>query len=107
MQSAQQQQTLYYTNVGACIVHITLEKTSDDFRTLTAVCGGGAAASVRGTRAVDPLRLALLRLLPGGVLQQLGVDLVGRQLHVPHHRAADEAVLHRQLRKTCEVGEWQ
>ena len=52
------------------------------------------------------LRLALLRLLPGGVLKQLGVDLVSRQLDVANHRAADKAVLHRQLKEDTGSGGW-
>lgn len=35
-------------------------------------------------------------LLARRILQQLCVHLVGGQLHISHHRAADEAVLHAQ-----------
>lgn len=46
------------------------------------------------------------RLAPRSVLQQLCVHLVAGQLHVAHHRAADEAVLHRQhVRILLRIGD--
>lgn len=43
-----------------------------------------------------PSLLLLHGLFPSSVLEQLRVHLVCGQLHVPHHRASDEAVFHRQ-----------
>lgn len=47
------------------------------------------------------LVLVLCRLLTGSVLEQLSVELVCWQLHVPDHRASDETVLYWQLGFVC------
>ena len=45
----------------------------------------------------------LCGLLPGCVLQQLCVALVGRKLNIPDHRAADETSPHWQLTQGGEI----
>lgn len=47
--------------------------------------------------------LALLGLSPRSVLQRGGVDFLGRDVHVPHHRPANEARLDRALRPAPQL----